>query len=329
MKHWIRVLAVICSVVVLNVIPSIVKAQCSPFTMMVTGPSVVDIDPTLPVGTSLWSASVNVAAATTNSCIGGLAVLTYAGMGAVNPAYNTYETGVAGVGIRMKYLTGSLSNGTWFPWSTALTNWTIGTVAAHTVFVEFVKTGPITVSGSTSGIFATWLASGSSNYNGVWGQYQWAAPVVFNVSVPTCTVITPSISVPMGSISLNSFTGIGSTTASQPLNISLQCAGGVTNSYTNVYTTLTDAANPANVSDTLSLTSTSTATGVGVQLLNGPTPVRYGPDSSAPGNTNQWFAGAAQNGPFNIPLTARYIQTGTMVTPGTANGRATFTMSYQ
>jgi len=348
MKNFLRILAVIGSFIVLGALPSIARAQCTPTTMYVTGPAVINIDPTVAVGTSLWSSSVNVGAGT-GTCIGGYARIDYDGIGTQEPVYYTFPTGVAGIGVRMKYLSGALSTclNIWFGKLSnngkgcyAESNWSSGTIAAHTVFVEFIKTGPITVSGSTSGYFAQWATEpGASSppkgstvakYVGlVWGYYAWTNPVLFNVAVPTCTVTMPNITVPMGSVPLNSFTGLNSTAASQPLNISLTCAGGKTNSYTNVWTTLTDATNPGNVSSVLSLTPTSTATGIGIQVLNGTTPVSYGPDSSTAGNTNQWFAGQAQNGAFNIPLTARYIQTGTTVSPGSANGRATFTMSYQ
>jgi type 1 fimbria pilin len=98
---------------------------------------------------------------------------------------------------------------------------------------------------------------------------------------------------------------------------------------TSVYTTLTDQTNPANQSNTLSLSASSTASGIGIQVLNGNTVISYGPDSSVVGNPNQWLAGSTGNGTFNIPLTARYAQTAPTVKPGTANGIATFTMSYQ
>ena len=325
MKDFLRILVATGSAIVLSAIPSIVEAAC-PFTMLVNGPAVVNVDPTLPVGTSLWSASVTVNESSSIACIGGYATLTYNGVGARENTYFTYPTSVPGVGIRLKYLTGSMNNGAWFPWSYTST-WTGGYIQTHTIFVEFIKTGPITVAGSLSGVFSTWNTNLADNP--VWGQYAWAAPVVFNVAVPTCAVTTHDIAVSMGSVAATSFGGAGSVSDSKPFNISLQCSGGVINSYTNVYTTLTDVTNPGNVSDTLSLNASSSATGLGVQVLRGTTVIRYGPDSSVAGNPNQWFAGAAQNGAFNIPLTARYIKTAATVTPGTANASATFTMSYQ
>lgn len=79
----------------------------------------------------------------------------------------------------------------------------------------------------------------------------------------------------------------------------------------------------------MTLTSASTASGVGIQVRNGTTIIGYGPDSSAAGNTNQWFVTQTGNATVNIPLTARYVQTGNQVKPGTVKALATFTMSYQ
>lgn len=49
------------------------------------------------------------------------------------------------------------------------------------------------------------------------------------------------------------------------------------------------------------------------------------------GNTNQWFAGSAVfwQDKLDTPLKARHLKTAPQVTPGKANGAATFTMSYQ
>jgi type 1 fimbria pilin len=148
---------------------------------------------------------------------------------------------------------------------------------------------------------------------------------------PTCSVQTPSIAVPMGNIPVTDFSGVGSSSPrTQPVKISLTCAGGDGSSPVSIYTTLTDNTNKANRTDVLSLTPSSQATGVGIQIIKDGTPLKYGPDSNAPGNTNQWYAGATTTaGQFDILLTAGYVQTLPTVTPGTANAVATFTMSYQ
>ncbi len=134
------------------------------------------------------------------------------------------------------------------------------------------------------------------------------------------------------------FRKVGSThEGGNEARFSLQCDPGTT-----VFATVTDANSPSNTSDTL--TNTGSANGVGVQLLqtspsfsasncsNG-SPCRFGPDSSAIGNTNQWQVGpnntsnTAPTGP-TISFRARYIRTGT-VQPGTVRAISTITFSYQ
>jgi type 1 fimbria pilin len=128
---------------------------------------------------------------------------------------------------------------------------------------------------------------------------------------------------------VSGFTGVGSASTARSFNIALSCSDGDASVTTRINTTLTDQTNPANLSSMLSLSSTSTAGGVGIQIQDGTAVLSYGPDSDTVGNANQWSAGITGNGSFNIPLTTGYVQTASAITPGTANGMATITMSYR
>lgn len=153
-----------------------------------------------------------------------------------------------------------------------------------------------------------------------------------NIRPTTCVVNTPRITIPLTStagISTTIFTSVGresSWTSAVP--ITLDCTGNTA----DVYMTVTDATTPGNTSTTLTLTASSTATGVGIQLsvCNSPK-MRFGPDSSAIGNTNQFLVSTANSatGTVTINLCANYIQTLAAVSSGTANGAATFTMAYK
>lgn len=145
---------------------------------------------------------------------------------------------------------------------------------------------------------------------------------------PTCAVATPSLTMSLGEVSARLFSGVGSVAGSITDTISLNCAGG-TGASVDVLVTLTDQTKPDNRSDRLTLTSASTASGVALQLLFGAQLLSYGEDSSMLGNANQWSAGSTDNGLFQISLTARYVQTQPLIKPGTANGVATFTLSYR
>ncbi|CAE6845638.1 F17a-G fimbrial adhesin [Paraburkholderia nemoris] len=156
-------------------------------------------------------------------------------------------------------------------------------------------------------------------------------PINGTVASATCTVTTPSIAVSLGAIPLSQFTGVGATSQpSQSFNIQLQCSGQVPAQM--ILYTLTDQTDPTNVGPWLNLTPGSTAQDLGIQVqTSGGYLVGYGPDSSVVNNTNQQFGSWVQagGGMVTIPLTARYIQTGSSVRAGSANGQATFTMSYQ
>ena len=100
----------------------------------------------------------------------------------------------------------------------------------------------------------------------------------------------------------------------------------------DIYVTFTDANNPANTSNVLSLAPSSTAQNIGVQVFLGSsnTPISFGPDSNAIGNLNQLFLGSARApGESNfIVLRANYVQTGSPIVGGTVNAVMTYTFSY-
>ncbi|MEA3086947.1 MAG: hypothetical protein QOC89_4644, partial [Paraburkholderia sp.] len=141
----------------------------------------------------------------------------------------------------------------------------------------------------------------------------------------TCGVTTPAVSVDLPPISADGFATIGSTKGSAALKLGVNCSQAAI----NVNVTLTDASDVSNRSTTLGLAPGSSAAGVGLQILNGTSPVAYGPDSAVAGNPNQWFAGKSTVGAMDIPLTVRYVRTPGALMVGTVKGTATFTMSYQ
>lgn len=150
----------------------------------------------------------------------------------------------------------------------------------------------------------------------------------------TCTVGTPSFTVPMGAIKSSVFTGTGTTSPTIPFAIGLNCSGVST----NVGITFTDSTNAGNTTNILTIqpaTGPTNATGVGIKIApsgslpGAGTAVSYGPDASVAGNLHQIMLGASSGLPTNLPFTAQYVATATNVTAGPANGVATFTMSYQ
>lgn len=235
-----------------------------------------------------------------------------------------YPSGIAGIGMKISYIIPAVS----FPYISFIPANTISTFNTDVQMnIQFIKTGPITAGGSITGEIAGWFAE-DDTFQVV--SMIISGGIIIKPGIPTCTVTTPGISVPMGSVSASSFNGIGTLAGTaQNFNIELSCSGGDVGTTTKMYITLTDQTNPANTTDVLSLTPSSTASGVGVQIFNGTTVVSYGPDSPAAGNINQWFVTETGNATVNIPLSARYVQTSSLISSGSAEAVATFTMSYQ
>ena len=256
---------------------------------------------------------------------------------------NVYNTNIPGLGIRWwatwrgpnfaggktMSITSPLENNAGaLGWTTVTSTYT------QDIWVELVKIGNISngrLSPSAINAYLQFQCSPSCT----------AATISLTGSTtvmvgPSCTVASSAISVPMGAVPVLRFTGVRSTSVPHSFDITLDCKGGAPDSKLRPHVTLTDANDISNQSTTLTLSKAAAggkpvATGIGIQILKDGVPLAYGPDSSAPGNTNQWSAGTIAQGvsQFKISLTANYVQTAAAVTLGQANGRATFTLNYQ
>lgn len=140
------------------------------------------------------------------------------------------------------------------------------------------------------------------------------------ISPLTCSVTQSAISVPMGTVNKSVFRGTGSTSAPVNFNVSLNC-----DSNTKVNITLEPGSSGSYdaSSGVLNLDSndSNAATGVGLQILYNSSPVSLG-ESLSVGTTTA-------DGDYSIPFTARYYQTTSAITAGTADASATFTMTYK
>lgn len=149
------------------------------------------------------------------------------------------------------------------------------------------------------------------------------------IRASTCQLVGgTSQNVPLLPVGKAQFNGVDST-AGAPADFSLRtlCGSGV-----KLYATMTDGSDPGNTGNTLKPAEGTTASGVGVQIIRDGLPISFGPDSSASGNTNQWYIGTANSGGsevFTIPLKARYVQTDSHMVAGAVKARATVTFSYQ
>ena len=219
---------------------------------------------------------------------------------------NTYQTNIAGIGIRAAY-PGAVYMGYRWP---LVSGWRIG--GTNPYLIEIIKTsaGAVGSGAITPGKFASGSAYNIGYFSSLWLSGT-------TISAPTCTVLNSSIPVPLGTVPQSKFNGVGSTSDQVDVPIPLNCSAGVRinimiqgNSAGAGNTSVLALDNPSN---------SSTAKGVGVQLLNGTTPITLG--------TAQ-FLQQSTNGNLVVTLKARYYQISPTITAGDAKATATFTMSY-
>lgn len=194
--------------------------------------------------------------------------------------------------------------------------------------IYLVVTGPMSPGNITARTLAQYVVTNMTVTAPGFHSVNLSSVVINPPLKPTCSVTTPAISLPLGQVASRDFRGVGSYAGNATSYVRLSCSGG-SGGMRDIYVTVTDQTFPKNRSDQLSLTPTSGARGVAIQLLSGNRLIRYGLDSSTVGNPNQWFVGSSGNGTVQIPLTARYVQTAPSIASGSANGLATFTMSYR
>ncbi|WP_167366673.1 fimbrial protein [Cupriavidus malaysiensis] len=324
-------------VAILVLLSSYANAKCTVKTtdnkevdyLVVTLPkfSPPPFDPNVKEGTVIFTSSGSSTGSGGRAyCDSTVGLVGYFGSTSAAPGkYNTYPTPVAGVGVRIR---GGINKDDWWPQSTDGTGTDYGLAAGTEFTIELVKTGDITAAGVLSGeVGMTYIIPHEKQIRSIVTN----GSINIVPKVPTCNVLTPKVDVDLGKATTSELKSVGATSSPKSFEVRLQCSGGNPGTTTQMYMTLTDSANPANQTDTLSLASGSKAKGFGIQILRGAddTLVSYGPDSAAADNPNQWKVGSFGNVNVTIPFKARYVRTSSTVVPGTANGTATFTMSYQ
>jgi type 1 fimbria pilin len=233
-----------------------------------------------------------------------------------------FATSVPGIGIRLLRI-GSGDSRPEVPYPHTLpTSTTFGPFSTNSSFVvELYKIAPITGSGRLiNGIYTTY--SGDRGGSAVTTRVDGDA---ITIVTPSCLVDTGSKNIPVvfGKVPQSDFKGRGTTAAERNFNIRLKCNAGVGTQNT-VYLRMDATPDPAGDAGVLRISQASgsaTATGVGIQIIDGQkVPVKYGDDA---------LVGPSKDGDYVLPYTARYFQTGNTVTPGQANGMATFTLDYK
>ncbi|QJI37853.1 MULTISPECIES: fimbrial protein [unclassified Pseudomonas] len=263
-----------------------------------------------------------------------------------------YQTGVAGIGVawvngtsvQTAAVRAAIPNGCTLSGTVDCS--ITGLKIAPATGMVLIKTGPVgtgTINGSSLGTLeqdVTVNDGGTIRANSV--------GLTGSINIVALTCMTSDVNVPMGTNKIASFSGIGS--ASTPVNFMISLTGcpgfpGYYGNASSIPTSSQSAVISAGtlVPNTLSLrldpvgtpidasngvlslsAAADPATGVGLQVLDA---------SGAPWALSQNkllnLPIAAGTTSLNIPLSARYIQTATTVTAGSANAVANYTIIYQ
>lgn len=318
--------ALICILLLLAVVPTSAKADCSfdqsggnwwnptrytPSPVNFTLPSTITIPFNLStnavIGTPVSAIPSNPAMAT---CTNGTSygVQNLAGGSPTGGSNYIYPTSVAGLGYQLIHANDTSNFMGPYPRYTSAaqdSTYSVGTT------LQLVQTGPI--------------ANGSVLPAGTLANWQWGSIVpeyfVLTNSITfvasACNVSNTSLSVTLPTVSTSAFSGKDSTAGATAFTIAATCPSGST--ATLAITFAASSGVPAGYNNVLK--STGSATGLGVELRDGNS------NTVVFGNTS--VVGTAPSGALSIPYTARYHAVSSTVTGGSVAAAATFTFTYQ
>ncbi|UEP51588.1 fimbrial protein [Burkholderia ambifaria] len=252
-------------------------------------------------------------------------------------SFPVYETGVPGIGYALMAVANTESSaGAGANWKAVRPEETLLATSAISffylvhyqavlVFTGSLATGTYTV---PTRLVGTTTAYASNGGGVAFSGTTYLNAITIKVAASGCTVTSGAqMNVKLPQLVGNKLQTVGAVSdESAPVTLRVDCQGAV-----NVHATLTDVADQANEGTILSALPGSTSRGIGLQIYRegSETPLRFGPDSAAKGNKNQWLAGRVTGGGLSIPLVARYVKTAQTFTPGSLDAGATFTFSYQ
>ncbi|WP_397432970.1 fimbrial protein [Pseudomonas chlororaphis] len=251
-------------------------------------------------------------------------------------SYRIYESGVDGVGVIMEAADVSQDYKPFGPKnSSEVIGWSSNTGEAPPTTsmkfrVRYVATkrlaaGVVTI--PPKQLMRSGLHFPSYGYFG-WGAVT-SKGADIQVKYPSCKLSIPN-SVSLPRVDSSRMRSVGDTLGETPFDIALDCVPGVVDS--KIRYTLTDISNPSNKTSTLGIFSgDGMAKGVALQILDGASPVSFGPDSSAAENKNQMDFGIISKDRVSLikNLVVRYVRTSDLLTPGKIKSTVTITMSYQ
>ncbi|MBG6036499.1 fimbrial protein [Proteus cibarius] len=186
--------------------------------------------------------------------------------------------------------------------------------------VKILKTGRVTESGSVNwGMLAKAVQNNTLPRNSTWNISSLYLPLnAIRINSLKCSTKSSSYNVNMGTWYDTQFKNIGDVSKNVDIPITLSCAAG-----TNIKATVTSSAGYIDVNTgKLKLSGTNSATGIGIQLLDkNNNPIKL--------NTKNSLQNQVASGDYIFGWKARYIKTGSTITPGSANSIATVNILYE
>lgn len=237
-----------------------------------------------------------------------------------------FQTGIPGIGMNIiVYEHGNELPGTYSPRLKPDGDGTEYLIVSYVIYrITLIKTGYIPSGGQIFGY--PLLKSHVINHDNLpVVNSELTQPFTVVLKRATCAVNTPNFTVNLGDVSMMDFNG-SNRTQPQNFSIDLTCAGGT--QAADIHVTLTDANQPSNLSNQLSLAPGSTVQGIGLEVNNRYGVVSYGPELSGFGNPGQWVDGSTGVGSYSIPLSVNYVRLPGPLRAGPVNAGVTYTLNY-
>jgi type 1 fimbria pilin len=320
-----------------------VYAQCTPKAGFTT----TDIDMTLgriviqpsdPVGKVLKKAAIPYARNDTSiySCT---SAPTIKGILTQNPTLSSlgnfiYNTNIPGIGIRLSRTmdTSDDASERFYPysWVPSGLEYPVNIILAAGIFnIEIIKTAAVTGSGPISpGQYTTHYFNNNVGRPSLTTSLKANAITIASSSCEIQGNINKVVTLP--TVTRDKFKGIGTTTGEQNFNFDILCNGGQNptgvQASNNISLSFDYIANSDLKSIVNSAPTNTAAKGVSIQLVN-----KYKNANTVINKGSVFPLGTVNSNQtliYNIPLTARYIQTAQTVTPGKVRGLATMTIEY-
>ncbi|MFD1804374.1 fimbrial protein [Mixta tenebrionis] len=284
----------------------------TPRTQQFTLPDLL-VDPNQPPGSVIGSKTIAIAGDLAQNCTGSVnwqSVLTgsWASPSGVLP--DVYETGIPGVGVKVS---DALLPDSFMPVNTTLTPDSSRPLIGSDVQLLFYRTGDITPGSFPGGEVARFMLTDSSGNLATALTLQAASG---SVRMKSCYAKSNNLVVQLGSVNRSSFTGVGSTVAPTAFAVELVCQGNlpVKVSFSSAGGAPSPEPGIVPIQD-----GAGAASGIAIKVMH-----RDGRPLHFDTPEAYHLAGEPE---ISIPLLASYTPTGIKVTPGTARGAMTFTIT--